>query len=55
MLTNSLSLFKVLINQSVMIEKMLIIDLTASWETYKMSYIYHITWIPTESSVKSIF
>ena len=51
MLTDSMSLFKVLINSSIMTEKRLMIDISAAREAYENSDIDHIGWIPTSSNL----
>lgn len=51
MLTDSMSLFKVIINSSVLSEKRLMIDISAARQAYETNDIDHIGWIPTKANV----
>lgn len=51
MLTDSMSLFKVIINSSTMTEKRLMIDLNAARDAYKTSDIGHIGWLRSGSNL----
>ena len=51
MLTDSMSLFKVIINSSVFTGKRLMIDISAARQAYERSDIDHIGWIPSDSNI----
>lgn len=51
MLTDSMSLFKVMVNSSITTEKRLMIDIAAARQAYERSDIYFIGWIPAQSNI----